>query len=303
MDIGTLTGSIVIENEVSGVLTTITREVETFASKFDGAMGVAALSVGAVVTAVGGLSAAIIALGNRGSDINDVAASLNNLAGSAANADAIVSQMRSGVASTLSDFELMGTATKLLAANVSLTAEQFGTLTQAAFALQNEGLGETEEMLNLVSNAMVTGRTRALEMKLGISNTKDMEAEFAKSLGVTKDQLSQAGIAEARRIGILKLMEDRLKNTAAQERDFGENMEFAVVQIKNWGDSLARQVAASPAVNKAVQAIGTALKETFGTTGQTMIQGAMSVIEGFANKVAEASRRLSASLGRFEILL
>lgn len=297
MDIGTLTGSIDIEDELSGKLELISHTVMHFVDDFDGAMGAVAAGVGIATTAILGMTASIIALGNKGSDINDVSATLEHFAGSAENATKIVEKMRAGVLGTVDDFVLAKEASKLLSANVKLTADQFGELTQAAFVLQNRGLGSTEEMMSLVSNAMITGRTRALAMKLGVVEVKDATAEFAKSLGTTKDRLSETGVAEARRIAIMKMLASAVKDAGVQERDFGEQMQAAVVVIQNWGDELASSVAKSTHVTDAVKAIASSITVTFAGVGDTISENLLAGIDKFADMVGQFAPRVISAIG------
>lgn len=287
MDIGTLTGQIQIEDELSSRLNIISNTVSQFAQMFDGTMGMIAVSVGIATTAVGALSASVIALGNTGSAVDDVTRTFERFAGGAENAAQALELMRVGTKGTVTDLDLMQKANRLLAADVKLTADQMGTLSQAAFVLADQGLGSVEQMLDVVSTAMLTGRTRMLEMKIGKIDLKKAEEDFAKSLGVSVKELSAEGVVQARRLGILSTLNDRVQKAGEIERDFGDIMKGVVVTLRNWGNELARSVANSPNVMKAVDAIGDALSETFGTTGQTMIDAIVRGINKFADVVAQ----------------
>lgn len=288
MDIGSLTGEVAIEDQLTDKLTEIANHVKNFAEGFDGAMGSLAIGVGVAAAAITGMVISIVELGDKGSNINDVSTTLDHFAGSAENALEIVDKMREGVLGTVGDFDLMKDASRLLSAGVKLNADQFGELTQAAFVLQNRGLGSTKEMMDLVSSAMITGRTRALAMKLGVVEVKDSTQEFADSLGVEVSQLSAAGQAEGKRIGIMKMLEDANRDAGVQQRDFGEQLEFARAKIENWVDELASAVAASPQVMRAVDAIGNALGMAFSSGNKSLMDGIITAINGFADGVTAA---------------
>jgi hypothetical protein len=240
----------------------------------------------AIIGAIGGISGAIIGLGNRGADVNDVAATFENFSGSVDIATASLMAMREGTLGTVTDFDLMKSASKLLAGDVKLTSSQFGDLSRAAFILQNQGLGPTKDMLDLVSQAMLTGRTRSLEMRIGKIDLEKATKDLAKSLGVEVSQLNEAGRTAARQNAILEALNQKVKAAGAQQRDFGEQMEFAITKIRNWGDELAKRVASSSAVTDAVNKIGEALVKNFGGAGQTALEVIVSWIDRFAKNVA-----------------
>lgn len=285
MDIGTLTGQVEIENRASEALSGIADAVGQLGTAFFGASSTVVTAAGAIVAAVGGISVAIIELGNRGSDVNDVASTFENFSGSVDTAKQSLENMRKGTQGTVTDFDLMRSASKLLAADVKLSSDQFGLMSKAAFVLQNQGLGPTKDMLDLVSQALLTGRTRSLEMRLGKINLEKATKDYADTLGVEVRQLNEAGKTEARRSAIFELLNQKVKAAGDQQKDFGEKMDSVIVSIKNWGDELASRVASSPAVINAVDRIGDALMDAFGDDPQRAIETIVRGIDKFANIV------------------
>lgn len=240
------------------------------------AVGIAA---GLLVAAIGAVTYAVIELGKRGSDINDVEATLEHFAGGAKEAEAAMEALRQGTKNTVDNFILAKDAAHLLSTGVKLTAEDFGTLGQAAFVLQNRGLGDTKQQLELVSDALVTGRTRALAMSLGVIDAGDAEENFAKKLGITKDQLSDTGKVEAKRIQVMNMLRDAVKDAGEQERDFGEQIEAAKTQLSNWVDALASAIAKSPVFAAGFKAIENAVKGAFGGDSQEGIKKIVHFVE------------------------
>lgn len=298
MDVGTLTGQIELDDQLSSALTVITSRVKQFAENFDNTFGKLAVVAGVAATAIAGTTASVIALGNRGSDINDLTSTLERFTGGAEQADAVMKSLRSGTMGTVSNFDLMKSSTKLLAAEVKLSAKNFETMSQAAFVLQNQGLGPTKDMLDMVSNALLRGQTRMLEMKIGKIDLSHAEVDYAKTLGISEKSLTDVQQLEAKRIGILAALETRVQAAGKQQRDFGEQMEYAVIQIKNWGDALSARVASSTAVTGAVDAIGAALKRTFGGTSQTLMDWVVKWIDRFANAVAHYGPLVIEAVGK-----
>lgn len=285
MDIGTLTGQIDIENRVNDVLSTAGSAVTEFAGLFTGAAGTIVSAAALITAAVTGMTITIIELGNRGSDVNDVAATFDKFSGSVDIAEKSLENMREGTKGTVTDFDLMKNASKLLAADVKLTSDQFGIMSKAAFTLQNQGLGPTKDMLDLVSQALLTGRTRTLEMRLGKINLEKATKDYADTIGVEVRQLSEAGKTEARRAAIFELLNRKVSEAGDQQKDFGEKMDSVIVSLKNWGDELASRVAESPAIMSAVDAIGDSLIKAFGGTPQTAIDNIVFLFDKFANTV------------------
>lgn len=298
MNIGTLTGVIAIEDQLSGALTIATAHVRRFAEGFDGALGATAIGLGAVAAGIGAVTAGVISLGNQGSDVNDVADAMENFAGSAAEAEAIMTAMREGTLNTISDFNLMRTSSRLLSAGVKLNAQDFSDLSRASFVLQNQGFGPTKEILDNLTMSILRGNDRMIR-RMGI--TVDMtsaEINYANSIGKTVDQLGPTEKLEARRIGIIDALHKKVGQLSGVHRDFGEQMEFAVAQIKNFTNELASQVAASPNVMNAVNQIGIALVNTFGGDTDQMIQSIVGWINNFADAVATYGPKIITVLGQ-----
>ncbi len=293
MDIGTLTGQIQIEDQLSGALGIATHSIKTFTSELlelsgiTGPLGTAfAVMGGIIVTTIATITTAIISLGNRGSDVSDVANTFEHFSGSVDVAAESLRQMQEGTKGTVTNFDLMKSASKLLAADVKLTSDQFGTLSKSAFVLQNQGLGPTKDMLELVSQALLTGRKRTLEMKIGKIDLTAAEQAYRKTLSDQTRTLTEMEKAEISRVSIIDALNRKVKEAGDQQRDFGETMDAAVIAIKNWGDELSQRVADSPRVMAAVHAIEDAVKKAFGDDSRSLMDRFVGAIENIADTVA-----------------
>lgn len=285
MDIGTLTGSIEIEDQASGALNYVIGRVKEFAQSWEGAMGLVGVASIGTATAIGAVTAAVTALGMRGTEVNNLTNSLERFTGSASAASEVLQQMREGTKGVVTDFELTERSTKLLAAGVKLTSADFFTLSRAADTLSSQGLGPTKNMLEMVSSAMLTGRTRTLEMAIGKIDTAKAEREYAAALNTTIKDLTNLEKVEAHRQGILEALNKRIKEAGEGNRDFANVIDRVVASVKNWFDKLAGIVATSPAVWRAIDAIGAAFNRVFGGTSQASIDAVVAGIEGFADAV------------------
>lgn len=283
MDIGDLTGRIAIEDQFSSVLDMVVRRVESFADDFEGALGGIAVGVGVAVTAITAMTAAVTALAVKGSDVNDVAGTFEHFAETAGGAEATLDALRSGVQGTLDDMTLMKDANKLLSIGVKMTAEDFGLLSQASFVLQNRGLGDTKEMLDLVSQALVTGRTRTLAMKLGVVDAADAEQKYADRLGILKSQLTETQTAESKRIAIMDMLRGVVTEAGEQQLDYGEKIESAQASLTNWIEKLESIVATSPSVGKAIDTVTTSFSRI--SNSEAVLNAVVGAVNLFADAV------------------
>ena len=253
--------------------------LSNFSKENQASLTAVAQAAGLVTAALGATAAAVVALGIRGSDINDVRNTLDQFSGSAENAEVVLQELRSGVKGTVDDFTLAKEAAHLLSAGVKLTADDFGLLGEAAFVLADRGLGTTEQMLELVGDALTTGKTKMLAMKVGVVDAGDAEENYAKTLGVTAAQLSETGKAEAHRIEVMRIMSEAVKGAGESERDFGEQLQAARVFIQNWLDDLASAIAASPVFEAGMKAIQIAVADAFGGDNQDSVKQTVDAIE------------------------
>lgn len=271
-DIGAIKGVIELQDEFSSRLNLAQTVLSNFDKSTQESMKAIAGVTGIVTAAVTALVTATAKLGERGADVNDVRDTFEHFAGGPDAALASLERLRQGTKETITDFELTKNAAHLLSAGVNLTADDFGTLGSAAFVLQNRGLGGTKEMLDLVSDAMVTGRTRALAMALGVVEGTNAEEKYAATLGIKKEQLSDVGKVEAKRIEIMQMLGAAVKDAGKQERDFGEQLEAAKTGLMNWLDNLSSAVAKSPAFAAGMREAEAAIKAAFGGDQQESIK-------------------------------
>ena len=291
-DIAPIKGLIELQDDFTGQLGLAEAALGNFTKANQESLIAVAGAAGLVVAALGAVTIAVIELGKRGADVNDVNATLEHFAGGADQARLAMDALRAGTKDTVDNFTLAKEAAHLLSAGVKLTAQDFGLLGEAAFVLQNRGLGGTKEQLELVSSALVTGRTRALAMSLGVIDNANAMEDYAKSIGVTVDQLSDAGKAEAKRIEVMRLLSVAVKDAGEQTRDFGEHFEFIQAQVINWVDDLGSAIASSKVFEAALSALEGAFTAAFGGDKSETInkvvrfieQGAIAVV-GFAQNM------------------
>lgn len=278
-DIGIVRGLIELQDDFTGKLGLAEAALNNFTKKNQESLMAVGQAVGIVTAAFALAATAVYNLGQHGADVVDVEQTLEHFSGTAAAAAANLEGLRQGTQGTVDDFTLMKEASALLSANVKLNADDFGALGEAAFVLQNRGLGSTKEMLDLVSDALVTGKTKALATKLGVIDLGDAEQKYAEQLGVTAAQLSDAGKAEAHRVQVMGMLNAAVKDAGTQERDFGEKIEYAKAQLTNFIDEIAKAIATSPALAAGLDAVERAIKAAFGGDNTSLIKTVMEGIK------------------------
>lgn len=278
-DIGGIEGAIELKDEFTSKIGLVKAALSNFSKENQESLkslGEAAALVTAAFVAIG---VAAVELGERGAEIHDLAENLDHFSGSSRNAEESMGALRKGVLGTVSDFALAKQATELLSAGVRLTAEDFGTLGAASVVLQRRGFGDMTSQLELVSRALITGRTRSLSMALGVIDAGNAEADYAKKIGITKDLLSDAGKAEAHRIEILNILRAAVADAGPLERNFGDQLAYAKTQAVNLSDETAHLVSQSPVLAAGMKAVFEAVSQAFGGSQTAAAESLVSVIE------------------------
>jgi hypothetical protein len=262
-----------------------------------GALDHVTTAIGVGVAAVTAITAGIIEMGKKGTEVNDVREGFDRMAGTAENADEVLKAMRKGVAGTVDDLKLMKDANHLLAVGMEANAETFGTMTQGARVLSRDGFGSVEEVMNRVNRAMETGQTRRLAlMGLTVDQTA-AEAAYARAHDIVGRALSRTEKLEADRGAILAALNHHIKEAGDLQMTFGERMSATVIAVQNFGDELAGAIAKSPAVTAALDAIQQAWEETFGGSSETMLETIVGWVDSFADKVREYGPPIITTMG------
>src|SRR5438105_10446631 len=169
MDIGSLTGQIAIEDQLSGQLTSIAARVKQFAEGFDGALGELAVGAGGLGAAIAGVAISVVELGEQGSKIIGVTNAFNTLAEKAGTTGEVLrGSLSAGLKGTVSDMVLMQSTSKLLGSGMKLTGDQAMLMGEAARALGKATGTDAVSGLEMMSSALVTGRVRGLQQQIGL---------------------------------------------------------------------------------------------------------------------------------------
>lgn len=231
------------------------------------------------IEAVKGIAEGILALGERGAQVNDVAEAfevLSHRAGSTA--EVMLGQLRKGTVGAISDFDLMKMANRALGSGFVKSAEDMGTLAAGARMLAKATGGDASEAFDKFMSVLASGKTKALKtMGIFVDGKKAVE-DYAHAHHVSSEELSESGKAAAMGEAALRVLHDRLKTMGPSQADFGEKVAAAKVQLINFKDSIAVAVAQSPVLNAALDAIAQLFVKAFGGDKKALIQSIADVI-------------------------
>ncbi len=248
----------------------------------EGAAGFIEFSA-AAVAAIAGVTAAITAMAIAGSKKSDVEETFQTLtAGANLSADALINRLQTATKGTIGDFELMKTVNKDLAAGMKLTQDQYGLVGEASRALAKATGGDETEAWEKINQAMLTGRTRQVEVLTGKIDIKAAEEKYAAQLGVTVDSLTEEGKVEAKREAILTNLQGAMGRLGDQQMTFGEKVRAGVVSFENFIEKLEIGIARSPVLAELLDAVQSALSSAFGGKSASMVD----TIVGWVNKFA-----------------
>src|SRR5215471_5108404 len=158
LDIGTLIGSIVLEDQMSSALTVIESKLDEFAKHYDGVIGAIGIGAAGAVAAIGGITTSILLLDEKGSTIQGVTDSFDHLAQQAGTSgDVLRDRFSAGLKGTVDDMAIMQDTVRLLGSGMKVTGDQAELLGTAARALGNATGTDASHGLETLSTALLTG--------------------------------------------------------------------------------------------------------------------------------------------------
>jgi len=283
LDIGTLTGRIVLEDGFTSVVMLAQKSLTGMGDSV-GKATLAFAGLGASALAAG---AAIVKLGDRGATVADIAEQFTFLAAKAG-VDSVkaLDNLREGTANTISDFNLMQSSLTMLRMGFAGTAEDMGIVAKSARILAEGGM-DLEQALGMVSRALTTGQTRLLArlgINIDLSKTTDALRLAAEREGRTVDDVT---LKHAKSAAILQALREYVNNNIKVTDDFTDKLNQAKTAIANFNDDLAKSVSASPALNDAFDRIKTAFANAFGGDREELINRYTAAIGFVATKVGD----------------
>src|SRR5215471_1351979 len=227
----------------------------------------------------------------HGSDVADLEDNFRRLTAQVGlTSDALLQTLRTASHGTIDDFQLMKRVNQDLAAGLNLTDDQFGLLAKGAFALANATGVDTVHALDQMSDALVRGKAKGVEALTGQIDLKAAEDQYAKSLGVSADALSDQGKLYADRMAILGAVGSATDRLGEQTDGLDEKVAQAKIAWTNFLDELGKTLATSPVLIQAIDGIQQIIQETFSVDKQHLIKAIGYAIDTLTIGVVEFAR-------------
>ena len=227
----------------------------------------------------------IVMAGAKFGDIQEAFSHLTEGAGLLA--DTLIGRLRDGVHGTVSDMDLMAQVNQTLTAGVKLTGDQFGLLSDGAYALAKATGKDTAEAFNALTDAMTTGRVRGIQELTGKIDLTAAEDRYAATLDKSRDELTQQQKTYADQQTVLAAVQAGLGRLGEQTENLDDHVEQARVAWQNFTNDLGKAIAQSPVLEAGYQAIAKALADAFGGSQQNLIKAVTTLIEQGAIKILD----------------
>ena len=229
----------------------------------------------------------------RGSQIDDIASSFDNLAAKAgASGDALINGFSKALGDTIPKIDLMKQANELL--NGGIDPSKFNELAGAARSLAEVTGGSAAEGLDKLSDALLRGRTMGLKAIGVVVDNEAAVKQYAQSLGVTTEALGEEDRIEAIRIATLDALAKKRGELAAVEDDAADKIDQISANIQNQTDQVLRSIATNEDLVRVLDDLAGVVGDIqFGPLIQDLVTITGGVI-GFTATVIESAAKLAA---------
>lgn len=218
------------------------------------------LGVGGAVGVAAAAFAGFYKVINHGQDVGELSATFDLLQKRAGTTAGGLETLRVSSQGLIADLDLMKQSNQALLAG--LTPEQFNDLASAADTLGDAiGSSATEELEKLTT-AAIKGNDKLLQLEGIFIDNKKAEDDFAKSLGITSDKLSETGKREADRIAILEKIKQRTQELAGENKvTLADAFTKAFNAGKTLFDRMASAINENTALANAINNVATSLQD------------------------------------------
>lgn len=286
VNVGSIEAVMSLRDEMSSRLDAIASKLGDFGSKATSVGGIVTLAMTAATAAITATAAAIVELGDRGSRVDDVTNAFDRMTkGAGVDATAALAQLRQGVAGTVSDFDLMAASNKLMGAGMTLTADQFGIVANAARDLAKNTGKDIPETFDLITGALTTGRAKTLQAAGAFIELKGASAELTTQLKSEGEGMTTSADIATKRGAVMEELQQIVARNGIAEADFKEKLEAGRTAIINWADKLATAVSNSDALKAGLDAVQKAVGDAFGPKQEDAIKAIVHYLDEAAISV------------------
>ena len=209
---------------------------------------------------------------NRGQGVSELSTAFNSLGGTSAQLD----KLRTSMQGLVSDTDIMRASNEALLAGLS--PEQFERVAAAADSLGDAVGVNTKDAMDQLTRAVNTGNERLLKQYGIVIDNKKAEEDFARQIGVSAEQLNEAGKKEAARIAILNKMDEQVKKVGAAPVTAGDGVQRLGAAFDNILDKITKGINENQDFALALNHIATELAEIDPEPFIRGIQGIVSAL-------------------------
>jgi hypothetical protein len=179
-------------------------------------------------TAAGGIST----IKRMGDEISRVTQINGSLQGS-------IDALRRATGGEVADLDLILSKNRAVAKELRLTDQQFAIAAATAQQFGDALGGTTRENLDKLVDALAEGKAEMLKQIGVMVDQKEVYKQYADSIGVAVDKLTDQEKRTALLEAALRKMDEKLVQSGGVVRDFGNDWEKTVAQVTNvWNESL-----------------------------------------------------------------
>ncbi len=213
------------------------------------------VGIGAAQEAISQLSGALSSLPDaiaRGSEVDDITQSFNNLSESAGvSSDTLINKFSSALGDTIPKVDAMKKANELLLGG--LDPSQFELVAKAARSLADVTGGSATEGLDKLSDSLLRGNDKALKnIGITVDNEKAYQ-KFADSIGTTVDKLTEEAKIQATREAVLSALTQKQSELGDVTNDAADNIDKFKAGLQNAYDQATVAISTNKDLNIALE--------------------------------------------------
>jgi hypothetical protein len=249
---------------------------------FKAGFSIAAGAVTAFAGVVASATAAVVALGMRGSGLDDTRGAFGQLTQDVGGYEKSLQTLRKATDGVVTDTRLMEDTNKAFSLGLRLNQEQMQLTGETARILADRVGVDTADAYSTLTQVMATGKDMMLK-QVGLNiDAKKATEDYARALGKEASELSETEQIAAKKNAVLAAMRVELEATGRASVDFADRIDQIKVGMQNFNDNLAVAIATSPVVNEAMGFIGDAIMGAFGDNQQAAVQTLTGYVNSFA---------------------
>lgn len=265
--------------------------VTSFFSVFTGSFAASAATE--AIKSIGAALGELPELIARGSQIDDISASFEDLADKAgASADALLNNFSRALGDTIPKVDLMKQANELL--NGGLDPTRFEEVAGAARSLAEVTGGSAADGLDALTEALLRGRTMGLKSIGVVVDNEAAVKSYAEALGVTTEALSENDKLEAIRAATLDALAAKRAQLSAVEDDAADKLDQMSASIQNQIDFVLRNIATNQDLNSILDTLAGTISSVSGELGPLIsdLFTISAAVASFTVGVAESTAKL-----------